>query len=239
MTTPRKPRKQRNQSTPKPEHNPLSEAIQATRKAYGSSSVPRGTIQPKDGGSKQGGDDSRKDDTGKARVGAVICSPLPPLRTRGNVANATLWVESLTDQQVEAWATSFVATGKRQQWLLDSQPALGRENNATRADLVRCLERHPVAVATIARLKSELVLSDLERRRKLKDIALSSEHELRGYSDHIKAIELDAKLDPESNLGKAKDSAQAVFQAPVNLFFCSSTQATKQSAGPEQPTIDV
>ena len=234
MTTTKKPCKQRKKPTQQPEHNPLSDAIQATRKAYGASSVPRGTIQAKDKGSK------RDEGKGAAKgMGAVTLSPLPPLRTRGNVANATLWVESLTDQQVEAWATSFVATGRRQQWLLDTQPALGRENNATRADLVRCLERHPVAVETIARLKSELVLSDLERRRKLKDIALSSEHELRGYSDHIKAIELDAKLDPESNLGRKPDSASNVFTAPVNLFFCASTQAVRDATSPEPKAIDV
>jgi hypothetical protein len=117
------------------------------------------------------------------------------------------------------------------------QPGIGRENDRWRADLIGQLERHPVALETIANLKSEQVMSDLQRRKLLRQIAETESHPMRGDSDRINAIKVDAELDPESTPNKLKQSkAEAnslTFNAPISLFFMPSTQARAIPQPPE------
>ena len=238
MTTPRKPRKQRT-SKPKLDHpNPFAEQLSNTRKAYSAEFRAKEATREAEAKDEQGSEEGRANN-GERGTGAAICSPLPEPRTRGKLINASEYADAIPEQTVIAWATQYVTSRNGQRFLADLQPGIGRENQRWRADLVHALERHPAAIEAMSEVRSRLVLSDLQRRSKLRSIAESPEHELRGYSDHIKAIELDAKLDPESNLGRAKDSAQAVFQAPVNLFFCASTQAVRDATSPEPKAIDL
>ena len=67
-------------------------------------------------------------------------------------------------------------------------------------------------------------MTQRQRRQKLKVIADTSEHPTRGYTDHIKAMELDAKLD--GTLGRAAEAATSDQQrAPaLNLFFLNTAE---------------
>ena len=60
-----------------------------------------------------------------------------------------------------------------------------------------------MAQEVVIRLRQECVMSTLERRRKLKAISEAPEHPMKGLADNLKAIELDAKEDPEF-VGNAK-----------------------------------
>lgn len=227
-----------NTQTPEsnPSENPLEATIKAARSAYEPSNQSRSPIVPQ--GTDKGEVTAKGDD--RLGMGAVTLAPLPSPRAHGKLVNVHQYASSFSNEQVEMWATAWIATGKRQQWLIEACPQIGRENNRFRADLVRELESHPVAQETVIRLKEEQVMSDLQRRTKLRKIAESEEHGLRGYADHIKAIELDAKLDPESNIGKRTESQSQVFNAPVSLFFIPSTQAAKIATATEsQPILEV
>ena len=80
-------------------------------------------------------------------------------------------------------------------------------------------------------------MSTLERRKKLKDISEAPEHPMKGLADNLKAIELDAKEDPESMVNKQKDGCGGLtFNAPVSLFFMPSTQVR---AIEEKPALKV
>lgn len=168
-------------------------------------------------------------------TGAATLPPLPSPRAHGKLVNVHQYASSFSNEQVEMWATAWIATGKRQQWLIEACPQIGRENNRFRADLVRELESHPVAQETVIRLREEAVMSDLQRRKLLKAIAHAPEHGLRGFADNLKAIELDSKADPESVENKRKSEAanSLTFNAPVSLFFMPSTQARAISPAPE------
>lgn len=230
------------------EANPLEATIKAARKAYdpqagiqsfqaskasealketqGQANSSQAKDSPTREASKQGAGEAMRTGTGMA-TGAAISHPFPLPRTRGNLMNASAYVNSLAPELIEGWATAFIATGKREKWIIDVCPAIGRENNRWRADLIHELERSEVALATIARLKEEAVMSDLQRRKLLKEIAHAPEHGLRGFADNLKAIELDSKADPESveNKRKAEAANSLTFNAPVSLFFMPSTQA--------------
>lgn len=220
-TKQRKPRKPR--TNPEPQPNPLEAQIKQARKAYGSTVgeselVPPNALQT----AKEGGLGEEK------RVAVTpTLPPLPPCRVRGNLLTPREFVNSLAPELLDAWAHAFIATGKRQEWLFKVGPHFGRENNRYRSDVIRELETNPQVLETLANLKAEQVMSDLQRRRLLKQIAHAPEHGLRGFADNLKAIELDAKSDPESNLGRRAESASGslTFHAPVSLFFMPSTQA--------------
>lgn len=259
---PGRPRKQKpeagiqNAQAPEsiPSENPLEATIKAARKAYApkariqslqaskasealkETQGQANTSQAKDSAigeaSKQGAGESTA--TGRG-MGAATLAPLPSPRAHGKLVNVHQYASSFSNEQVEMWATAWIATGKRQQWLIEACPQIGRENNRFRADLVRELESHPVAQETVIRLKDEQVMSDLQRRKLLKEIAHAPEHGLRGYADNLKAIELDSKADPESVENKRKSEAanSLTFNAPVSLFFMPSTQARAIPQPPE------
>lgn len=252
LRKPRKPRSQLTNATnpiPLAQVNPLEASIRQARKAYGSTvgegePVPPNALSEAAKGNagsegKNGmGEGKAGQGEGRLGMGAPTLPPLPPPRTRGTVETPSQYVKSIPDAVVVAWATSFVTTRNSQRLLADLQPGIGRENQRWRADLVHELERLPLAIETMSQVRSELVMSDLQRRTKLRKIAETEEHALRGYADHIKAIELDAKLDPESNLGRRTEQASGMtFNAPVSLFFMPSTQA--RTLGAAQPvTLD-
>ena len=250
---PGRPRKQKPESNPS-EANPLEATIKAARKAYD----PQAGIQfPKSSKASE----SPREGQGQANpqpitqlgavdtaptgectshalglsTGAAICTPLPPLRVRGELSRPEDWVKSLSEAQVEAFATAWIATGKRTKWLFQNSDQFGRENASTRGAILRELEAHPVCKLTVSRLTGELVMSDLERRKRLKDIAAAAPHELRGYADQLKAIEIDSRHDPESVENKRRSEAanSLTFNAPVSLFFMPSTQARAIPSAPE------
>lgn len=239
---PGRPRKQR----PAPESNssetnPLEATIKAARSAYEPSNRPRGPIVPR---GTQGTDKGEATAMGTDRlgVGAAILSPsLPVPRARGKLTPAAEYASSFSNEQVEMWATAWLCSGNRQRWLREAQPLIGRENDRWRADLIKALEANPIAQETVARLKEEAVMSDLQRRKLLKEIAHAPEHGLRGYADNLKAIELDSKADPESVENKRRSEAanSLTFNAPVSLFFMPSTQARAIQPTPEPKAIEV
>ena len=173
--------------------------------------------------------------TGTARgMGAAISSPsLPVPRARGKLTSPESYVKLLTKEQLWSWAASWLATGNRREWICCAQPQIGRENDAYKAELFRQAERLPDFAEACATIKQDMVMDDLARRKLLKEIAHAPEHGLRGFADNLKAIELDAKSDPESNLGKRTESQSQVFNAPVSLFFMPSTQARAIQQPPE------
>ena len=236
---------QTTQSPSKPESNPLEATIKAARKAYEPSNQSRSPIVPR--GTSNAHKDAICEPTGEptgATMGAAILAPLPSPRAQGKLASPAEYASSFSNEQVEAWATAWICSGNRQRWLREMQPGIGRENDRWRADLIGQLERHPVALETIANLKSEQVMSDLQRRKLLRQIAETESHPMRGASDRINAIKVDAELDPESTPNRLKqqkaESNSLTFNAPVSLFFMPSTQARAISPAPEpKQVIDV
>jgi len=158
-------------------------------------------------------------------LGTQTLPTFPPFRVRGNVASATNYVKSLAPELLEQWAANFIATGKRQDWLFKVAPHFGRENNRYRADIVREIETQQVTQQELMRLKAEEVMSDLDRRRLLKSIAHAPEHEMKGWADNLKAIELDARHDPESCMSKGSNSQAPAALPAVNLFFLPASAA--------------
>ena len=68
-------------------------------------------------------------------------------------------------------------------------------------------------------------MTQRQRRQKLKTIADTTEHPTRGFTDHIKAMELDAKLD--GTLGRSADASSAASAAErpaLNLFFLNTAE---------------
>lgn len=111
----------------------------------------------------------------------------------------------------------------------------------------------PLVRSEIDRLRAEDeqagVMTQRQRRQKLKVIADTTEHPTRGFTDHIKAMELDAKLD--GSLTRASDNPAASSDAQrapaLNLFFLNTAEvkpaaasAAAASANPiNQLVIDV
>lgn len=265
-TTKRKPGRPRKTQpgTPSLEPNPFEASLKASREAYDSTRgiarnptppqltvLQGGKASPESHTSKASRDTTTKGSTasnasalassgqGDSPLGPQILPPFPSLRAHGKLLMPRDFVNSLAPELLCAWAEAFIATGKRQQWLIDTCPQLGRENNRYRADVVREIETQQVTQAELLRLKSEEVMSDLDRRRKLKAIAESPEHPMKGWADNLKAIELDARHDPESCMAKSSREQSTVALPPINLFFLPQGAARPtQLVEPAQPALD-
>ena len=190
--------------------NPAEKAIKAARAAY-------------DGNSDK---DNKPPETinGDREDGDEPFEPLPTPRQDKRLLSPVEWANQLTERQIEAWAKSYVATGKNWQYFQGTGSAWIRENLSWRSNSVKAVSELPWAQECIERFRTEYTMSTLERRKKLKEISDAPEHPMKGLADNLKAIELDAKEDPESMVNKQKDGCGGLtFNAPVNAFFLPST----------------
>ena len=203
--------------------NPAEKAIKAARAAYdgdsGKDNKPLETIN----GDREDGDEPFE--------------PLPTPRQNKMLLSPVEWANQLTERQIEAWAKSYVATGKNWQYFQGTGSAWIRENLSWRSNSVKAVSELPWAQECIERFRTEYTMSTLERRKKLKEISEAPEHPMKGLADNLKAIELDSKEDPESMVNKQKDGCGGLtFNAPVSLFFMPSTQVR---AIEEKPALNV
>lgn len=126
------------------------------------------------------------------------------------------------------WVHSTPTRIDRTKWWMDAYPQVRKLNHWGRLDLVDKIMADPIVRAELDRLALEDeqagVMTQRQRRQKLKIIADTSEHPTRGYTDHIKAMELDAKLD--GTLGKSAEAAQDGQQRlpALNLFFLNTAE---------------
>ena len=127
------------------------------------------------------------------------------------------------------WVHSTPTRIDRTKWWMDAYPQVRKLNHWGRLDLVDKILADPVVRAELDRLALEDeqagVMTQRQRRQKLKTIADTTEHPTRGYTDHIKAMELDAKLD--GTLGKSADASSAASAAErpaLNLFFLNTAE---------------
>ena len=126
------------------------------------------------------------------------------------------------------WVHSTPTRIDRTKWWMDAYPQVRKLNHWGRLDLVDKIMADPVVRAELDRLALEDersgVMTQRQRRQKLKTIADTTEHPTRGYTDHIKAMELDAKLD--GTLGKSADAATDSQQRlpALNLFFLNTAE---------------
>lgn len=126
------------------------------------------------------------------------------------------------------WVHSTPTRIDRTKWWMDAYPPVRKLNHWGRLDLVDKILADPIVRAELDRLALEDeqsgVMTQRQRRQKLKTIADTTEHPTRGYTDHIKAMELDAKLD--GTLGKSAEAAAAGEQRlpALNLFFLNTAE---------------
>ena len=126
------------------------------------------------------------------------------------------------------WVHSTPTRIDRTKWWMDAYPQVRKLNHWGRLDLVDKILADPIVRAELDRLALEDeqagVMTQRQRRQKLKTIADTTEHPTRGYTDHIKAMELDAKLD--GTLGAKADQAAAGEQRlpALNLFFLNTAE---------------
>ena len=127
------------------------------------------------------------------------------------------------------WVHSTPTRIDRTKWWMDAYPQVRKLNHWGRLDLVDKILADPIVRAELDRLALEDeqagVMTQRQRRQKLKTIADTTEHPTRGYTDHIKAMELDAKLD--GTLGKsaeASSAASASERPALNLFFLNTAE---------------
>lgn len=127
------------------------------------------------------------------------------------------------------WVHSTPTRIDRTKWWMDAYPQVRKLNHWGRLDLVDKILADPIVRAELDRLALEDeqagVMTQRQRRQKLKTIADTTEHPTRGYTDHIKAMELDAKLD--GTLGKsaeASSAASAAERPALNLFFLNTAE---------------
>ena len=126
------------------------------------------------------------------------------------------------------WVHSTPTRIDRTKWWMDAYPTVRKLNHWGRLDLVDKIMADPIVRAELDRLALEDeqagVMTQRQRRQKLKTIVDTTEHPTRGYTDHIKAMELDAKLD--GTLGRAAEAAPDGQQrAPaLNLFFLNTAE---------------
>ena len=126
------------------------------------------------------------------------------------------------------WVHSTPTRIDRTKWWMDAYPTVRKLNHWGRLDLVDKIMADPIVRAELDRLQLEDaqsgVMTQRQRRQKLKVIADTTEHPTRGYTDHIKAMELDAKLD--GTLGRAAEaSADSQQRLPaLNLFFLNTAE---------------
>lgn len=128
-----------------------------------------------------------------------------------------------------SWVHSTPTRIDRTKWWMDAYPQVRKLNHWGRLDLVDKIMADPIVRAELDRLALEDeqagVMTQRQRRQKLKTIADTTEHPTRGYTDHIKAMELDAKLD--GTLGRAADASSAASAAErpaLNLFFLNTAE---------------
>ena len=129
------------------------------------------------------------------------------------------------------WVHSTPTRIDRTKWWMDAYPPVRKLNHWGRLDLVDKIQADPIVRAELDRLALEDaqsgVMTQRQRRQKLKTIADTTEHPTRGYTDHIKAMELDAKLD--GTLGsvsrsEASSAASAAERPALNLFFLNTAE---------------
>ena len=127
------------------------------------------------------------------------------------------------------WVHSTPTRIDRTKWWMDAYPQVRKLNHWGRLDLVDKILADHIVRAELDRLALEDeqagVMTQRQRRQKLKTIADTTEHPTRGYTDHIKAMELDAKLD--GTLGKsaeASSAASAAERPALNLFFLNTAE---------------
>ena len=132
------------------------------------------------------------------------------------------------------WVHSTPTRIDRTKWWMDAYPQVRKLNHWGRLDLVDKILADPIVRAELDRLALEDeqagVMTQRQRRQKLKTIADTTEHPTRGYTDHIKAMELDAKLD--GTLGKSADASSAASAAErpaLNLFFLNTAEVKASS----------
>ena len=132
------------------------------------------------------------------------------------------------------WVHSTPTRIDRTKWWMDAYPTVRKLNHWGRLDLVDKIQADPIVRAELDRLALEDaqsgVMTQRQRRQKLKTIADTSEHPTRGFTDHIKAMELDAKLD--GTLGKsaeASSAASAAERPALNLFFLNTAEVKASS----------
>ena len=144
---------------------------------------------------------------------------------------------TITDESKVAfanWVHSTPTRIDRTKWWMDAYPQVRKLNHWGRLDLVDKILADPIVRAELDRLALEDeqagVMTQRQRRQKLKTIADTTEHPTRGYTDHIKAMELDAKLD--GTLGKsaeASSAASAAERPALNLFFLNTAEVKASS----------
>ena len=131
------------------------------------------------------------------------------------------------------WVHSTPTRIDRTKWWMDAYPPVRKLNHWGRLDLVDKIMADPVVRAELDRLALEDaqsgVMTQRQRRQKLKTIADTTEHPTRGFTDHIKAMELDAKLD--GTLGAKADAATSDQQRlpALNLFFLNTAEVKASS----------
>ena len=133
------------------------------------------------------------------------------------------------------WVHSTPTRIDRTKWWMDAYPQVRKLNHWGRLDLVDKILADPIVRAELDRLALEDeragVMTQRQRRQKLKTIADTTEHPTRGYTDHIKAMELDAKLD--GTLGSANRSGAAASDTQrlpaLNLFFLNTAEVKASS----------
>ena len=128
-----------------------------------------------------------------------------------------------------AWVHSTPTRIDRTKWWMDAYPMVKKLNHWGRLDFTDKILADPLVRSEIDRLRLEDERSGLmtqrQRRQKLKTIADTTEHPTRGFTDHIKAMELDAKLD--GSLVRANDTSSAASAAErpaLNLFFLNTAE---------------
>lgn len=139
------------------------------------------------------------------------------------------------------WVHSTPTRIDRTKWWMDAYPQVRKLNHWGRLDLVDKILADPIVRAELDRLVLEDeqagVMTQRQRRQKLKTIADTTEHPTRGYTDHIKAMELDAKLD--GTLGKSAEAAASDTQRlpALNLFFLNTAEVRASSAQTPMVTV--
>ena len=141
---------------------------------------------------------------------------------------------TITDESKVAfaqWVHSTPTRIDRTKWWMDAYPPVRKLNHWGRLDLVDKIQADPIVRAELDRLALEDaqsgVMTQRQRRQKLKTIADTTEHPTRGYTDHIKAMELDAKLDGtlgSANRSEASSAASAAERPALNLFFLNTAE---------------
>lgn len=133
------------------------------------------------------------------------------------------------------WVHSTPTRIDRTKWWMDAYPQVRKLNHWGRLDLVDKIFADPIVRAELDRLALEDeragVMTQRQRRQKLKTIADTTEHPTRGYTDHIKAMELDAKLDGTlGSVSRSEAAASDTQRLPaLNLFFLNTAEVKASS----------